>query len=108
VQNRFDNAVEIVEHFRVPDPQHVIALGFEPCRAPRVECLLLGLAMLAAVDFDDETPAQADEIADVWTQRMLAAKAMARQLPLAQFAPEFGSLSVMSFRSCRARSLAMV
>jgi hypothetical protein len=39
---------------------------------------------------------------------MLAAKAMARQLPLAQFAPEFGSLSVMSFRSCRARSLAMV
>ena len=45
--------------------------------------------MLSAIDLDDEALFEADEIDNVDPERMLAAKAIARELAFAQLTPEF-------------------
>lgn len=93
LKDRLGNTVEIVEHLSVPDPEHAVALCFEPRSTPRVVRLLFGLIVLPAIDFDDEALTRADEIDDVASERMLAAKAMNCKLVFAQLTPEL-SLAV--------------
>src|SRR6185312_273475 len=68
----FQYAFEILHHFVVPESQNTKAVRFE---APRPLLLVLvGIAVLAAIDLDDQAVLEADEIDDIAFDRLLPAE----------------------------------
>ena len=52
-------------------------MALDECSTARIGFGLTG--MMLAIDFDDESPRSADEIREVWTDRVLATEFDARQ-----------------------------
>jgi hypothetical protein len=66
--DRFENSRHIAEHIIVPEPQDpvsVIDKPFVPDHVARI------VRMLTSVHFDDETSFAADQINNVWADRLL-------------------------------------
>ncbi len=70
MQNRFENAVNVSENVVVPKPNDVIAPFLQNARAFGI--LGCALAMLAAVDLDDEFQIERDEVDDIIANRLLS------------------------------------
>ena len=82
---REDHAIWICQNVVVPEPDDREALTFKPSRPALIFGLLPG--MLSAVEFNCETPVQANEIDDIGTDRKLPAKAQAGSLLGSQLSP---------------------
>ena len=59
---------------RVPEPQDIPALAFQPLCAVLVAQLMSRKIMLAAIKLDDQTNVRAGEVGHIGADRMLAAK----------------------------------
>ena len=66
----FQYVVGSFQRIVVPEAQHAKAERFECVRAFRVMGVLI--EMVAAVEFDDQTMLEADEVRDATVKRMLA------------------------------------
>ncbi len=69
---RFQRLFRGAHEVGVPYPQYTESLPFEPGGAGRVVVGRVGV--LAAVEFDHEARAQADEVDDVWANGVLVAR----------------------------------
>ena len=79
------DALSVAEYFVVPKANDSItALLKPPCASPVPHVLF---TVLPAVDFNDELGFGAKEVDDVWTDRLLAAKARSLELLAAQARP---------------------
>jgi hypothetical protein len=85
-----DDTRKIAEHIVVPKPEHPIAALAQESRSLIVVCKTF--RMLSAVDFDDQTVLETDEVRDIRPKRNLTAKSRA-DLMVAQRSPE-GSFGV--------------
>jgi len=68
--DRCPNAIRIPKDFVRPKAQDAPPLALDECSTARIGFGLTG--MMLAIDFDDESPRSADEIREVWTDRVLA------------------------------------
>ena len=70
----------------VPEAKHSVALRFEPSSS----CFVVGslLLMLRAVDLDDQSLLEADEVYDVWAKWLLATELVTEDLPASQTNPQ--------------------
>jgi hypothetical protein len=84
--NRLEHPLDVLQHVAVPEAQDPIAAQFEPSRARPVVGDVL--AMLAAVDLDQQPMRQACKIDDVGSDRHLTAKAIAADLTISQLPPQ--------------------
>ena len=80
------HVVRLVQHLDIREPQDVKALVEQEGIAPPVVINLL--AVLAAIDLDDEPGRDTGEVTDVWTDAVLTPELEAGQLPVAQSIPE--------------------
>ena len=78
-------AFDLFQNRIIPETQEEKACPPQPAIAPEIA---RRSSVLAAVDFDDETPFQADEIDDAWADRALPPETMTRQLPVPEMSPE--------------------
>jgi hypothetical protein len=76
---------DITQHLVVPESQDAESLSLQPCCSRAV--LLSSVAMLPAIDLDDEPSIEADEIDDVGANRHLSAEAMTIDLLKAKLCP---------------------
>ena len=83
-----DDGVEVGEDLGVGEAEDAIALGFEAVGAELV--LADGLVVGEAVDFDDQTGGEADEIDDVAVEAVLAAEGAAGDALAAELEPQVG------------------
>jgi hypothetical protein len=111
VQTHHD-AVEVVADFPVPSPEHGVAARFQPRSSLSVLEHGTGLAMLHAIDLDDEPTLEADKINDVNADRMLTAELQTIRAPLAKFAPDhaffFSSTCPKSAGECVCHGLGLI
>src|SRR5207302_3165131 len=84
-QDCFDNAFGVRQHVVVPKPDDAPTLLVEDLCSVNV-CFAIG--MLTAISFNDEVMPGAGEIDDEITDRMLPAKPVTGQTPVAQNRPE--------------------
>jgi hypothetical protein len=82
----FEYPLYVLQHIAVPESEHPIAARLEPSR-PR---LIIGdvLAMLTAVELDQQAMRQAREIDDVRADRHLPSKTIAPHLTIAKLPPK--------------------
>ena len=84
--NRFENTLDVFEYLIVPEPQH------EKSRLLQKQSTCsIGLdvfRMLTAIQLDNESPFQANEIQDVVSERVLAPELAIAKLPSAKTTPE--------------------
>ena len=73
------NALRILQHLVVPEPQYAVPLTFEEARAARL-FRRRGI-VLAAIDFDDQLCLMADKVSNKAAKRCLAAKSVTFGLP---------------------------
>ena len=86
-QNMTADIVEMLQDLVVPEAQDAEAFGAEEGVTIKV---VEAVAVLAAVDLNDEPGFEADEIEDVAEQRNLAAEFGAGELSVAERTPEHG------------------
>ena len=84
--NDFFNALDIFENLVVPDAKHLEFLTFKPTGALLV--LLGSVGMLPAIEFDDQTCREADEIDDIIAYGRLPAKLETINSLIAQPVPQ--------------------
>ena len=72
--DRVENAVDLGEDLAVPEPQNNEALSLQERRADRIMGETLGLAMLLAIQFDDQPVLQASKVCKARTQCDLSTK----------------------------------
>jgi hypothetical protein len=94
LHNRQHHAICVAHHFIRPKPLDAIALRVEPLRPPRVVRYLRFFAMLTAINFNNEPPFETNEVSDVNSNWMLAAKSQSAGMAIAQGAPAFSFWSV--------------
>jgi hypothetical protein len=94
------DAIEVVANFPVPSPVHSVTARFQPARAFCVPEQSLRLAMLHAVDLDDEPTLQADKINNINADGMLTAESQTISAPLAKLTPNHAFF----FRGTRPKS----
>jgi len=80
------NALEILQHFVIPEPQHTE--GFAVKKLCSLAVVLSDVRVLTTVDLDHQTVRKADEIENVTPHRLLSADLEPRQLSTAENAPE--------------------
>ncbi|AOG10776.1 hypothetical protein BSY240_1409 [Agrobacterium sp. RAC06] len=86
-QNMTADIVEMLQDLVVPEAQDAEAFGTEEGVTIKV---VEAVAVLAAVDLNDQPGFEADEIEDVAAQRYLSAEFGAGELAVAERAPEHG------------------
>ena len=86
-QNMTADIVEMLQNLVVPEAQDAKAFGAEEGVTIKV---VEAVAVLAAVDLNDQPGFEADEIKDVAAQRDLSAEFGAGELAVADRAPEHG------------------
>jgi hypothetical protein len=79
-QDSLDHAIGIAENIVVPEPEHFPALTLEPNRSACVRCVV---GVLTTIDFDRQLVLGAGEVDNEVAQRMLSAKSVSRQSPMA-------------------------
>jgi hypothetical protein len=79
------NTLAIFEHIRIPEPQHPIALRLQPAIARYVA---LRFRMLAAIQFDHQSPLVTHKVDDVLANWRLPAKAQSIEAVGAELHPE--------------------
>ena len=84
--NRLQHSVKIGQYLVVPEAKNVIS-AFLKVSGP-ISARAQALAVLTAIDFDDELSIETDEVDDVAADRTLAAKAMAVDLTHPQAPPQ--------------------
>jgi hypothetical protein len=94
-QDRQADAVDIRQHFVVPDTDRRKTL---PLEMQISDFVALRLRVLAAIHLNDQPCLEADEVDDVAVERCLPPEFQALQLPSAQRLPE----NVLGFRGIRA------
>ena len=82
--NNLHDKFDIVDDLRIPETQHAMALRFDMVLASHVG----GVAMLAAIDFDDELLLAANEIGDERSDGDLPAELEAIKLAGTQRLPK--------------------
>jgi len=85
LQDHLQHTLGAGQNIVVPEPDDSPAVIFEPSRSPRI---VSAVGMLAAVEFNDQTPLDADKIGEKDTNRMLATEFVAAQLPIAHQPPK--------------------
>lgn len=83
------HAFNIGKHVIVPEAQHFIALGFQPCGSRGVFGYRFLMRMLAAVAFDDEIGGVTGEVCDEISDGGLPPEMKAGGFQVSQFAPEY-------------------
>jgi hypothetical protein len=86
-QNMTADIVEMLQHFVVPEAEDAETFGAEEGVALSV---VEAVAVLAAVDLNDQPGFEADKIEDVAAQRDLSAEFGAGELAVAERTPEHG------------------
>src|SRR5437879_2055984 len=104
LQNRLDNARNILHHFVVPDSHHPESLLFQQAIASLVIPALR--IVLSTINLDNQTHFKANKIHDELHERKLPAKTHTLQLPVSQDGPEL-SLRIGHRRSELARAFAL-
>jgi hypothetical protein len=79
------NAADIAENRIVPNPNSPVSEFAHRCIALGV-CGTFGV--VAAIDFDHETPLAADEVREIRSDRLLTHKLETGELPIAKMSPE--------------------
>jgi hypothetical protein len=74
IEDRLHYLVGTFKHVVVPETHHAKALSFKPSGASRVQCVGPIVAVRVAVDFDHQVCAEADEVDDVRTNRVLTSE----------------------------------
>ena len=85
LQNVLHDTVCILKRLIVPDTDDTKASRFQICGTPLVSFLLN--IVLSAIDLDDQSPLDAQEIDDVRTDRGLMAKFASVELPASKLQP---------------------
>ena len=85
INNHSQHLINTIQHIMIPKAQHTKVIVAHPDIARRVG---RRFEMLAAVDLDDKVRLNADEICDVWSNRVLFAEAKIVELASAQMKPE--------------------
>lgn len=73
-QDRSADAINFIEHFSVPKPDHIPAEFAKICTAPPVKVGLFSRAMRFTVHLDSEFGRAACKIDDVFSNKVLATK----------------------------------
>src|SRR5579862_1637438 len=97
------HALFVLPEVRIPKSHDAEASTFEKRGAVRIDCLILGLRVLATVQFDDEPTFEAHEIDDIGASRLLTAKFLRVKTAITQDVPQLAfevRLSVPQF-SCK-------
>ncbi|HVT35054.1 MAG TPA: hypothetical protein VHE37_05700 [Nevskiaceae bacterium] len=81
----FEHGCSSRQDFTVPEAQHPESFAVQKSGA---EFILPPIDMLATVELDDQAAFQADEIGDVFADRLLAAKLAAAELPAPRITPQ--------------------
>ena len=81
-----DDAFDVLIDLGHPEPQHAKAHGAQAAISPRVIDDLI--AVVVAIDLDDQPCLQAGEVGEVGSNRHLASKLATHQLPAAQAVPK--------------------
>ncbi len=81
VDNCLDDILGSAEHIIVPESQNTIPAIAKPRVANRVGRAII---VLSPIDFNDKAMIEANEVGDVWSDRMLSAKSATSQLAAAQ------------------------
>ena len=91
--NRFQNAIDIIHYFVIPEADYPIALCLnKPCTS----CIILNRSsMLASIDFDDQALIARHKITDKLPDGKLTVEAYSGELAIAQILLNF------SFSLCR-------
>jgi hypothetical protein len=84
-QDHLQHAIRVLKHIVVPESEHKQTFSLEKRGASAVLRHLI--RMLAAVQLNDQTALPAQEIADEWTNRHLAAEFETAEAPKPQMAP---------------------
>ena len=105
--NRVADDVFLAPQAGVPESQHLDAARFQNRIAFEILGLLLGRAVLKAVQFDVQPSFQAEEVKDVRPERMLTAKSVAGEPPVAEPIPQkfLGPRVLLAQHTCDAREL---
>lgn len=82
------NAVEIFAHLVIPESDDAKAIGCEAFCPCAIIGFLRRVAMLIAIEFDDQFCLEADEIDDIRPDWLLTAKLESVKLPIAQGEPQ--------------------
>jgi hypothetical protein len=77
-------ALDVVEDFVVPEPQHLIPLGSKPLFASSI---LRAVQMLTAIQFYDQPVFKVDKIHNISANGLLAAKLETFYLPISETLP---------------------
>ena len=85
IQDRRHDALGFHENFVVPEAKHSESTFKQPRVTSGIAC---GFQMLAAVDFDDQSLVQANEVGDKGADGMLTSKSRSFDLMKAQVLPE--------------------
>jgi hypothetical protein len=80
------HAIDVVQHFIVPEPEDTEPLATHEIISPRVVCARIGV--LTAIDFNNNQCLQACKVRDVGSNSHLSAKLVPFELTEAQVAPE--------------------
>ncbi len=88
LSNCLHDESHILVHFVIPEANHPIAAGVEPCGPSLVMRGSRLFEMLRAVEFHDESLRKADEVDDVGTECSLSAELVPVELRSAQEEPQ--------------------
>jgi len=86
---RIEHGIEIFDQFVVSEPLYAETLAPKKKGAPFVSGHLFRDSVLASIQFDDELHLKANEVYDVWTDRLLPSKFRSREPAVAKRLPEF-------------------
>jgi hypothetical protein len=87
-QNRFAHHVECLIHFRIPEPQDLVAGAAQEGVAASVVGQFIVAGMSRAVDLHDEPLLAAGEIGDIWPDRHLPHELEPAELAVANDPPQ--------------------
>ena len=84
-QQHLENSVQILDNIVVPDADHAIT---ESAKCTITAPVFGAVRVLAAVEFDDQTPLAADKVGVVTGDRLLAGEFEAAELTAAKAGPQ--------------------
>jgi hypothetical protein len=87
--HRHQHAIKVVANLPVPAAKDSIPFGCQPSCATTIAGGDDWVVVLNAIDLDDETTFQANEVNDIGTDWVLSSKAQTVSAPLAQFTPHY-------------------
>jgi hypothetical protein len=79
------HTLDVTQHIVVPEPLHEEIVRSQPAISLLV---VLRLRMLAAIDFDDETSTEANEVTDERAERNLPSEFEVNEAPITQSEPQ--------------------